>query len=87
MSSSVGRLPTLCRWPAAWSSTHECSPQMETLGNYDASRLVHHASEAGDVDALVRYAPDAARDAATSGAHREAAGSRRPLHNCGVGSL
>ena len=46
---------------------------MEDLGIYDASRLVHHASEAGDVDALVRYAPIAARDAATSGAHREAA--------------
>jgi len=45
---------------------------MEGLG-YDAGRLVHHASEAGDVDALVRYAPIAARDAATSGAHREAA--------------
>jgi ATP/maltotriose-dependent transcriptional regulator MalT len=46
---------------------------MEVLGGYDASRLVHHASEAGDVEALVRYAPIAARDAATSGAHREAA--------------
>jgi DNA-binding CsgD family transcriptional regulator/tetratricopeptide (TPR) repeat protein len=46
---------------------------MESLGTYEASRLVHHASEAGDVDALVRYAPIAARDAATSGAHREAA--------------
>ncbi len=46
---------------------------MEGLGIYDAGRLVHHASEAGDVDALVRYAPIAARDAATSGAHREAA--------------
>ena len=43
------------------------------LANTDASRLVHHASEAGDIDALVRYAPIAARDAATSGAHREAA--------------
>src|SRR4249919_502778 len=42
---------------------------MEGLGIYDAGRLVHHASEAGDVDALVRYAPIAARDAATSGAH------------------
>ena len=46
---------------------------MEDLGIYDASRLVHHASQAGDVDALVRYAPIAARDASTSGAHREAA--------------
>jgi ATP/maltotriose-dependent transcriptional regulator MalT len=44
-----------------------------SLANTDASRLVHHASEAGDIDALVRYAPIAARDAATSGAHREAA--------------
>jgi DNA-binding CsgD family transcriptional regulator/tetratricopeptide (TPR) repeat protein len=43
------------------------------LGGIDSSRLVHHASEAGDVDALVRYAPVAARDAALSGAHREAA--------------
>jgi DNA-binding CsgD family transcriptional regulator len=46
---------------------------MEDIGIGDASRLVHHASEAGDVDALVRYAPIAARDAANSGAHREAA--------------
>jgi DNA-binding CsgD family transcriptional regulator len=46
---------------------------MEDLGVTDASRLVHHASEAGDVDALIRFAPIAARDAATSGAHREAA--------------
>lgn len=46
---------------------------MQRLGSYDASRLVHHASEAGDVEALARYAPIAARDAATSGAHREAA--------------
>lgn len=46
---------------------------MEDLGVTDAGRLVHHASEAGDVDALVSYAPIAARDAATSGAHRAAA--------------
>jgi AAA ATPase domain len=48
-------------------------PGLSSLANTDASRLVHHASEAGDIDALVRYAPIAARDAATSGAHREAA--------------
>ena len=46
---------------------------LEDLGIADAGRLVHHASEAGDVDALVRYAPIAAQDAAISGAHREAA--------------
>jgi DNA-binding CsgD family transcriptional regulator/tetratricopeptide (TPR) repeat protein len=46
---------------------------LEELGDSDAARLVHHASQAGDVDAVVQYAPVAARDAATSGAHREAA--------------
>ena len=45
---------------------------LEALGDSDAGRLVHHASEAGAVDAVVRYAPMAARDAANSGAHREA---------------
>jgi DNA-binding NarL/FixJ family response regulator len=38
----------------------------------DAARLVHHAAQAGDVDAIVRYGPAAARDAARAGAHREA---------------
>jgi tetratricopeptide (TPR) repeat protein len=46
---------------------------LEDLGDTDAARLVHHASEAGKADAIVRYAPLAARDAVTSGAHREAA--------------
>lgn len=39
----------------------------------DLSRLVHHATEAGDVEAIARYAPAAAREAARAGAHREAA--------------
>jgi hypothetical protein len=38
----------------------------------DLSQLVHHAAEAGDRDAIVRYGPGAARDAARAGAHREA---------------
>jgi DNA-binding CsgD family transcriptional regulator/tetratricopeptide (TPR) repeat protein len=38
----------------------------------DVARIVHHAAQAGDVDALVAYGPDAARDAARAGAHREA---------------
>jgi DNA-binding CsgD family transcriptional regulator/tetratricopeptide (TPR) repeat protein len=38
----------------------------------DAGRIVHHAARAGDVDAIVRYGPAAARDAARAGAHREA---------------
>ncbi|WP_375491396.1 AAA family ATPase [uncultured Jatrophihabitans sp.] len=39
----------------------------------DVSQLVHHAVEAGDDDAVVRHGPGAAREAAASGAHREAA--------------
>ena len=38
----------------------------------DSAQIVHHAAEAGDVDAIVRYGPAAARDAARAGAHREA---------------
>lgn len=42
-------------------------------GVADPARLVHHALAAGDVDAVVEWAPRAARDAAASGAHRQAA--------------
>ena len=47
---------------------------VELLGSgvADPARLVHHALEAGDVDAVVEWAPRAARDAAASGAHRQA---------------
>ena len=38
----------------------------------DVARLVHHAREAGDVEAVLRYAPEAARTAAAAAAHREA---------------
>ena len=39
----------------------------------DASRLAHHADEAGDSAAVLEHAPGAARAAAAAGAHREAA--------------
>jgi DNA-binding CsgD family transcriptional regulator len=39
----------------------------------DAARIVHHATEAGDRGAIARYALRAGRDAAESGAHRQAA--------------
>lgn len=42
-------------------------------GVADPARLVHHALAAGDVDAVVEWAPRAARDAAASSAHRQAA--------------
>ncbi|MEU4999934.1 AAA family ATPase [Streptomyces sp. NPDC021622] len=47
------------------------------LPGADASRIVHHAAQAGDLDAIARYGPDAARDAAHTGAHREAAAHLR----------
>ncbi|GAB3953643.1 AAA family ATPase [Kribbella albertanoniae] len=38
----------------------------------DVARIVHHAVAAGDQQAIVRFAPAAARDAASGGAHRQA---------------
>jgi len=42
-------------------------------GTSDLARLAHHAEAAGDADAVVRFAPEAARRAAALGAHRESA--------------
>ena len=39
----------------------------------DLSRLAHHAEAAGDREAVLEFAPAAARHAASAGAHREAA--------------
>jgi tetratricopeptide (TPR) repeat protein len=46
-------------------------------GEVDVARLVHHAREAGDAEAVLRYAPEAARQAAAVSAHREAVGHYR----------
>jgi DNA-binding CsgD family transcriptional regulator len=45
----------------------------------DPAVLVHHALEAGDSDALVAHAPDAARRATAAGSRREAAAYYRAL--------
>jgi ATP/maltotriose-dependent transcriptional regulator MalT len=45
----------------------------------DLARLVHHAREAGDTDAVLRYGPEAARKAAAVAAHREAVGHYRAV--------
>jgi DNA-binding CsgD family transcriptional regulator len=42
-------------------------------GDPNLARLAHHAEAAGDGDAVLRFAPAAAREAAAAGAHREAA--------------
>jgi DNA-binding CsgD family transcriptional regulator/tetratricopeptide (TPR) repeat protein len=43
----------------------------------DVARLVHHARQADDTEAVLRYAPEAARQAAAVSAHREAVGHYR----------
>ncbi|MGI5246705.1 ATP-binding protein [Dactylosporangium sp. CA-139066] len=45
----------------------------------DVARLVHHAREAGDIEAVLRYGPEAARQAAAVAAHREAVGHYRAV--------
>jgi ATP/maltotriose-dependent transcriptional regulator MalT len=47
---------------------------LQALSNSaDHARLAHHADEAGDAAAVLRFAPDAARHASALGAHRESA--------------
>jgi DNA-binding CsgD family transcriptional regulator/tetratricopeptide (TPR) repeat protein len=43
------------------------------------ARLAHHARAAGDAGAVLRYAPEAARQAAAVAAHREAVGHYRAV--------
>lgn len=45
----------------------------------DPARIVHHAREAGDAEALVAHAPRAARAAVASGSHREGVAHFRTL--------
>ena len=44
-----------------------------TADSVQVARLVHHADKASDRDAVLRFAPEAARQAAALSAHREAA--------------
>jgi DNA-binding CsgD family transcriptional regulator/tetratricopeptide (TPR) repeat protein len=44
-----------------------------TRGADDLARLAHHAENAADADAVLRYAPAAAEEATRAGAHRQAA--------------
>lgn len=53
---------------------------LDALGDEaDPARIVHHARESGDVEAIATHAPQAARAAAASGSHREAAAHFRTL--------
>ena len=44
-----------------------------TPDDVDPARLAHHAEEAADTEAILRFAPEAAARAAAVGSHREAA--------------
>ena len=59
-------------------SISRCFEAVEDLG-YDVSRAAHHARVGGDVDALVRLAPLAARRAAAMESHNEAVAHLRAL--------
>jgi DNA-binding CsgD family transcriptional regulator len=55
--------------------SRRCLSVLETYhpGPDDLATLAHHAEEAGDRSAVLRYAPEAARRASSMGAHRQAA--------------
>ena len=55
-------------------------------GQVPAARLVHHAANAGDGEAVLRYAPQAATKAASHGAHREAAALYKVALDCAESS-
>jgi DNA-binding CsgD family transcriptional regulator len=60
--------------PAARALHGRVLEALETRGGSVASaaRLAHHAIRGGDAAAVLRFAPEAAREAAQRGAHREA---------------
>ncbi len=61
--------------PAGRSSTATCFARCRASarGPIDPARLSHHADAAGDVEAVLRYAPEAGERAAGLCVHREAA--------------
>jgi DNA-binding CsgD family transcriptional regulator/tetratricopeptide (TPR) repeat protein len=50
---------------------------LEARGSVPVARLAHHADGAGSAEAVLRFAPAAATEAAALGAHREAASQYR----------
>jgi DNA-binding CsgD family transcriptional regulator len=69
----LGRLAVESAIPRARArELHQCILHSLVEQNADLSQLVHHASHAQDVKAMLEYAPRAAQQAALAGAHREA---------------
>jgi DNA-binding CsgD family transcriptional regulator len=67
---SLARRTDLSRRCLSLLETHEPGPD-------ELATLAHHAENAGDAAAVLRYAPNAARRAAAMGAHREAVAQYR----------
>ena len=67
-----GRRGSVSRRTGRPSCTRACWPALEA-GDADPAVLAHHAEGAGDEQAVLRHAPEAARRSAALGAHREAA--------------
>lgn len=57
----------------AWHGQVLKALQVSPTGRSDLARLAYHAGAAGDRDAVLEFAPAAARQASTDGAHRAAA--------------
>ncbi|MBT2235063.1 AAA family ATPase [Nonomuraea sp. NEAU-A123] len=55
------------------AANHAVLAAILTRPDIEVARVVHHAAQAGDTDALLRYGPIAAREAIAAGAHRAAA--------------
>jgi ATP/maltotriose-dependent transcriptional regulator MalT len=69
----LGRLAVASAIPCARAQElHKCILRNLVEHDADVSQLVHHASCAHDVKALLDYAPRAAQQAARAGSHREA---------------
>jgi ATP/maltotriose-dependent transcriptional regulator MalT len=70
----LGRLAVASTIPRARAQAlHQSILRSLIEHDADLSQLVHHASHAQDVKALLEFAPQAAQQAARAGAHREAA--------------
>ena len=63
--------------PLRRAGLHRIALETLRVQGADAARLAHHAEAAGDVDAIVQFAPIAAAQATARGAHREAAAQYR----------
>ena len=70
--------------PLRRAELHRIAVETLRVQGADAARLAHHAEAAGDVDAIVQFAPIAAAQATARGAHREAAAQYRRALCCGA---